>query len=513
MKYLLSILILFLYTTSNAQIQEKSLDTLIDSTLRAFDVPGIAVGITKDGKTVYSKGRGIRSLNNNLPVNDKTLFGIASNSKGFTCFALGILVDEKKINWDDKVRKYIPELKMYNPYVTEEITIKDLLTHRSGLGLGAGDLMFFPEGGNFTVQDIINNIQYLKPEGNFRTSYAYNNNMFIVAGEIIKRVSGLSWEEFIENRILKPVGMLSSTASYNRVKDNINIIDAHAPVNGKVVSITHDWNPIANAAGGIMSNITDMITWAEFLMNNGITKSGKRLISEKQLRELWSLQMPINISGSNPYNSNFNGYGLGWFLSDVKGHQQVTHTGGLIGTVTQFILIPDIKLGIVILTNQQSGAAFNTISNTIKDTYLGYENRNWLNYYKTRTDNFNKYSDSLKNIVYTKVNTLKSSENLPKAEQITGTYSDAWFGDINISQQGNGYRIFCKRSSRLKGDLLPYNYNTFIAKWDNRSYDADAYVVFQFDEKGIAQGLKIEPISPITDFSFDFQHLDPKRKK
>lgn len=505
-------LVLFISLDSSAQIKEKSLDSLVTATLKAFNVPGIAVGITKDGKTIYSKGHGVRSLKNNLSVDDKTLFGIASNSKGFTCFALAILADEGKLNWDDKVRKYIPEFTMYNPFVTDEFNIRDLVTHRSGLGLGAGDLMFFPEGGPLTVQDIINNIRYLNPESSFRSKYQYNNNMFIVAGEVIHRVSGLSWEEFIEQRILQPVGMRTSTASYNRVKNNKNIIDAHAPVNGKIEAIPHDWNATANAAGGIMSNIEDMLTWAKFLMNEGVTISGKRLISKKQLKELWSLQMPISIGSNNPYDSNFSGYGLGWFVSDVKGHLQVTHTGGLIGTVTQFILIPDMDLGIVVLTNQQSGAAFNAISNTIKDSYLGYNNRNWLQELKTRTDRFTAYSDSIKTAVYNQVDRMKASTTtLPSKEQIAGTYRDKWFGDINIIYLNNEYRITCKNSPRLKGDLQPYNYNTYIAKWDDRSYDADAFVIFEYDEKGKAQSIKIKPISPITDFSFDFEHLNPER--
>lgn len=518
MKYILHYCIvsflIVLSSVSSAQISEKSIDSLVTATLKAFDVPGIAVGIIKDDKIVYSKGQGVRSLKNNLPVTAQTLFGIASNSKGFTCFALAMLADEGKLKWDDKVRKYIPEFKMYNPFVTEEFTIKDLLTHRSGLGFGAGDLMFFPEGGAFTVQDIINNVQYLQPESSFRSTYAYNNNMYIIAGEIIHRVSGLTWEEFIEQRILKPVGMLTSTASYNRVKNNSNIIDAHAPVEGKVVAIPHDWNSIANAAGGIMSNIDDMLVWAKFLMNDGVTQSGKRLISKQQLKELWSLQMPIAVAANHPYNTKLNGYGLGWFVSDVNGYLQVTHTGGLIGTVTQFILLPEKKLGIVVLTNQQSGEAFNAISNTIKDSYLNNEKRNWLQELKFRTDRFNKHSDSLKMVVYAQVDKMKNATTLlPAKEQITGTYKDNWFGDIDINFIDNQYRITCKKSPRLTGTLLPYNYNTYIAKWDERSYDADAYVVFNYDEKGMAQELKIKPISPITDFSFDFEHLRPKKIK
>ena len=189
-----------------------------------------------------------------------------SNSKGFTCTALAILADEGKLNWDDKVTKFLPDFKMYDDYVTQELTIKDLVTHRAGLGLGQGDLMFFPEGGTMTTEQLLHNVRYLKPAHSFRNTMDYNNVMFIVAGEVIHKISGKTWAEFIEERIMKPVGMTASFGSYNRAKSVENKIDAHAPVNGKAVAVPHDWNETANAAGGILSNITDMTTWANFLM-------------------------------------------------------------------------------------------------------------------------------------------------------------------------------------------------------------------------------------------------------
>src|SRR5690606_37311583 len=217
----------------------------------------------------------------------------------------------------------------------------------------------------------------------FRTKLEYNNIMFIVAGEVLKRVSGKSWNEFIQQRILTPVGMINSAPDYNSASKE-NIIDAHAPVDGKIVSIPHDWNTVANPAGGIMSNIPDMLTWAKFLLAGGVTEKGERLISTSQLYEVWSLQMPRPVSPNNHYSTHFNGYGLGWYISDVKGYKQVMHTGGLLGTVTQFTLIPQLKLAIVVLTNQQSGAAFSAITNSIKDSYLGLENRRWVDMYSNR---------------------------------------------------------------------------------------------------------------------------------
>lgn len=515
MKLKLSLLFVLFSLLSFSQIEEKKLDELIQNTLKTFDVPGISVGIIKDGKTVYAKGFGVSSMNTKQKMDENTLVGIASNSKGFTATALAILVDEGKLNWDDKVTKFIPEFQMYDPYVSQQVTVNDLITHRAGLGLGQGDLMFFPEGGSLTVNDIVHNVRYLKPANSFRSTLDYNNIMFIVAGEVIHRISGLSWAEFIEQKILKPVGMTSSYGSYNRAKaaNASNIIEAHAPVDGKAIPVPHDWNETANAAGGIISNIKDMNTWAEFLMNGFTTKDGKKLVSDKQIQQLWNLQISTPVALKNSYDSNFGGYGLGWFLTDVKGHKQVYHTGGLIGTVTQFTLIPDMKLGIVVLTNQQSGAAFSTITNTVKDAYLGIADRNWLKTYADRMAKLNADYDKGKKEVFAKSETFKKDKNSQvKPEQIVGTYNDPWFGDIIISHDGKTFRIICKNSPRLKGELLPYSPNVMIAKWDDRSYDADAFINFSLDENGKATGTKMKPISDVTDFSFDFGDLDLKKK-
>lgn len=496
------------------QVDEARLDDLVRNTLKTFDVPGISVGVIKDGKIIYAKGHGVASFSTKKTMDANTLVGIASNSKGFTATALAILADEGKLDWDDKVTKYIPEFQMYDPYVTKEITIKDLITHRSGLGLGQGDLMFFPEGGTLTVKDIIHNVRYLKPEHSFRNKMDYNNIMFIVAGEVITRISGQSWAEFVEQRIMKPVGMYSSFGSYSRAAAATNKIDAHAPVDGRAIKVPHDWNETANAAGGIMSNITDMLKWADFLMNGFTTKEGKKLVSDRQIQQLWQIQQPIPVALKNPYDTNFYGYGMGWFISDVKGHRQVQHTGGLIGTVTQFTLIPDMELGIVVLTNQQSGAAFNTITNTIKDAYLGIPDRHWLKTYGERMAKTNAEYDKGKKEIFAASEKFKNEgKGLIKASQITGIYHDPWFGDVEISGREGSYRIASKTSPRLKGELLPYNASTFIAKWDDRSYDADAFVIFNFDEKGMGQSISIKPISEITDFSFDFEDLDLRRKK
>ncbi|HEX4372655.1 MAG TPA: serine hydrolase domain-containing protein, partial [Puia sp.] len=308
--FLFSIIVISVYAQP---LTSKQIDELAARSMKAFDVPGIAVAVIKDGKVIHSKGYGVRSLNTMQPVDENTLFGIASNSKAFTAAALGILVDEGKIKWDDKVRKYIPEFQLYVPWVTEEFTIRDLLTHRSGMGLGAGDLMFFPDSSDFTLKDILHNLQFLKPVSSFRTKYDYDNNLYIVAGEVVARVSGQSWDDFVEQRIMAPLGMTHSAGSFDRLKDKSNVIDGHAPVNGKVQVIARSSLAVGHSAGGINSSIADLSKWVILHLNDGKLADGKQLFSHDVHQEMWTPQTIIPIHNPGPYNTHFGAYGFGFF--------------------------------------------------------------------------------------------------------------------------------------------------------------------------------------------------------
>jgi CubicO group peptidase (beta-lactamase class C family) len=514
-----SILFILLLTISiaklNAQeITSTEIDSLVERTLRTFDVPGIAVAVVKDGKVIHAKGYGVRSLNTKQKVDENTLFGIASNSKAFTAAALGMLVDEGKLKWDDKVTDHIPEFRLYNPYVTEEFTIRDLLTHRSGLGLGAGDLMFWPDSNTFSRSDIIHNLRYLKPVSGFRTKYDYDNLLYIVAGEVVARVSGISWEDFIERRIMQPLGMTASAASYKRLKDRRNVTDPHAPVEGTVKVIRRDWSENANAAGGIYSNLTDMSKWVIMQMEKGKYGDGKQLFSAAVHEEMWTPQTIIPVRNAGAYNTHFSTYGLGWFISDVKGYKQVTHTGGLAGIVTQVTLIPELKLGIMVFTNQQSGAAFTAISNTIKDSYFGIKGKDWVKDMHERVVKFETSAKSSTAEIWAAIEAQqKKMKSKPDFSMITGTYQDKWFGDVVISEENGKLWFESKRSLLLNGEMFPYKGNTYIVKWADRSMEADAFVKFDLDNEGKGSAMKMEAISPLTDFSFDFQDLDFERLK
>ncbi|HUB60193.1 MAG TPA: serine hydrolase [Puia sp.] len=512
-----------------AGLTSEQIDSLAQRARRAFDVPGIAVCVIKDGKVIHSRGYGVRSLRTGEPVDENTLFGIASNSKAFTTAALGMLVDEGKLSWDDKVRKFIPEFKLFDPYVTEEFTVRDLLCHRSGLGLGAGDLMFFPDGSDFTIPDIIHNLQFLKPVTSFRSQYAYDNNLYIIAGQVVARASGMSWEDFIEKRILRPLGMSHSAATFDRLRDTSDVIDGHSRVDGKVQVIVRHRGQVDDAAGGIYSCISDLSKWVLLHLQHGkYGPDSVRLFSEAVWRERWAPQTILPVGGPGPYNTHFAAYGLGFGLQDVRGYKQISHTGGLEGMVTQITMIPELQLGIIVLTNAEEGGAFSAITNQIKDSYLGITGTDRVAEYaaarKAQLGRARRITDS----IWKEVDRVAGSGGSGGSGGLgdsgartgvagwsvyTGEYRDAWFGEVTIAVK-NGHLWFdSKRSPRLTGEMLPYKGNSFVVKWRDRSMDADAYVIFSLDERGIATGIKMKPVSPLTDFSYDFQDLDFHREK
>ncbi len=480
------------------EIPEEKVDKLVQNTLKAFNVPGIAVGIVHDGKVVLAKGYGIANIETGEKVNASTNFGIASNSKAFTTTAIAMLVDEGKVKWDDKVIRYIPEFKMYNDYVTQEFTICDLVTHRSGLGLGAGDLMVWPDGHDFTPDDIIRNIHFLKPVSDFRSKYDYDNLLYIIAGVVIERISGKTWTEFIQERILSPLQMNRSAPNWSLLKDKTNAIAPHVPIDGKLKVIERYKNPIFDAAAGIYSNVEDLSKWVQFQLNEGKSKEGLQLVSETEMKELSKPVTLMSVGTKPPYNTLFKAYGLGFQLQDVAGKLEVSHTGGLEGIVTQIVMYPQLNLGIIVLTNQQQGAAFMAVSNTIKDHYLGLPEKDWVKEYEELISKRVGEADKITEEVWQTVEQNKKS-NSPETKNLIGTYKDNWFGEITISENKGKLRFVSKRSPQLSGDMFYYKDNAYL--------HADAFVFVQMENEKV-KGLKMNPISPLTDFSYDFQDLD-----
>jgi CubicO group peptidase (beta-lactamase class C family) len=495
----------------SAPLDLAALDATVARTLQAFDVPGIAVAVVKDGQVVVAKGYGVRSLATKEPVDANTLFGIASNTKAFTTAALGLLVEEGKLRWDDKVTDYIPEFKMFDPYVTAEFTVRDLLTHRSGLGLGAGDLMQFPDSADFTVKDVIHSLRYFKPVSSFRSKFDYDNSLYIVAGEVVARVSGQPWASFVETRLMRPLGMSRSATLFARLPDPSNVIDGHGPVDGKVQVIRRDLSTLLGPAGGIYSSVADLSKWALMLL--GGPGAPASLLKPATLQELWTPQTILRVSPApSPYHTHFAAYGLGWFLRDVRGYKEVSHTGGEIGMVTEVKLLPELHLGVIVLTNQENGAAFTAISNTIEDYYLGVSGLDRVQEMVDRMRLRNAEADKTTAAAWQQVAAAqKAAPKRPSYGAYVGRYHDVWLGDVLVYQQGPQLWLRAVRAPRLVGQLMPYRGSTYAVRWKARSMNADAFAAFTLDEQGRAASIKMKPISPATDFSYDFQDLDLQR--
>ena len=496
-------------------VAPPGLDAFVDRVMKAFEVPGIGLAIVKDDAVVLAKGYGVRKMGEPAPVDGRTLFGIASNTKVFTAAALGLLVEEGKIRWDAPVIDYLPWFQMWDPYVTRELTIRDLLVHRSGLGLGAGDLLWWPPS-TYNRREIAGRLRYLRPATSFRSAYAYDNVLYLIAGEVIEAVSGQPWEDFVGGRILKKVGMTGSNLRHSEaVAAKGNVAATHAPVNGVVRPIAPFLSDNTNPAGGINSSAEDMARWVRVLLAEGALPDGQRLFSTATWRQLTTLVTPIPIGSGPPelaaIRPNFNGYGLGLGVRDYRGEKMLTHTGGLPGYLSRVAWLPGKKLGVVVLTNQESGEAFDAIVNHLVDHYLGAGGADWVEaYQKVRARQQGSFEETERKAQAAR--NASSTPSLPAASY-GGTYRDAWYGDVFVRENAGKLVMEFSRTPSLVGTLEHFQHDTFIVRWNDRELRADAYVTFTLRPNGTIDHAEMEAVSPLTDFSFDFQDLELRKIK
>ncbi len=491
----------------------KGVDATVQRTMRTFNVPGISLAIVKDGQVLLAKGYGVRKLGESTPVDDQTLFAIASNTKAFTATALGMLVEEGKVQWDAPVIRYLPAFRLSDPYVTAEITIRDLLVHRSGLGLGAGDLLWWPPT-DYSREEIVRRLQFLPLAKSFRSTYAYDNVLYTVAGQVIEAVSGQSWEDFISSRILTPVGMTHSLVRRSDILSAENVAAPHGEVDGALRIVKPFVNDNVGAAGAIISCAEDMAKWMIVQLDSGRLANREPLFKPTTTRQLWGFVTPRPIYNPPPelahLRANFLGYALGFELRDYRGFKLVSHTGGLPGYVSRLAMIPEKHLGVVVLTNQESGYAFNALVYDVLDRFLAAPSFDWVSAYAQRKakDDSSQLADEQKTI-NTRNTASKPSLTLTA---YAGTYSDAWYGDITISWEEDKLVMRFTHTPSLVADLEHWQYDTFVARWRDRELRADAYVTFTLTPEGTIDSAKMKAVSVATDFSFDFQDLLLKRK-
>lgn len=489
-------------------------DGLAGRVMKTFEVPGLSVAVVKDGQVVHARGYGVRRLGSDPAVDEHTLFPIASNSKAFTAAALGILADRGRLDWGDAVIDRLPGFRMSDPYVTREMTVRDLLVHRSGLGLGAGDLLFWPPT-TLSRKQLVRRLGRVPLKTSFRASYAYDNVLYPVAGQVIEAVSGKSWEDFVSGEILAKVGMKRSTVSNSDLARADNAAAPHADVGGEVRAIEPFFIDNANPAGGINSTAADMAKWQLVLLGGGQLADGSRLFSPKTAKRLWAYVTPMPIGDPDPAlretKPKFLGYALGFAVRDYRGEFMVSHTGGLPGFLSISAMLPEHKLGVVVLTNQESPAAFRALCFSILDHYIDAPKKDWVAAYRKADARRRKRIKEAE--AETAAGRAKDSRPSLPLKEYAGTYADRWYGDIVIAEKGGRLSIRFAHTPALRGKLEHWQHDTFVARWKNRELRADAFVTFALTPEGGIDSAKMKAVSPATDFSFDFHDLllEPKQ--
>jgi CubicO group peptidase (beta-lactamase class C family) len=487
------------------------LEADVNRTLKTFDVPGIAIAIVKDGKVIAARGFGVRKLGDPAPVDGKTLFEVASNSKAFTAATLSMLVDEGKLAWDDPVTKHLPGFQMHDSYVTGQMTVRDLLTHRSGLGLGAGDLLWWPTT-TFSTDEIVDRLRYVKPATSFRASYAYDNLLYIVAGKIIAAKTGKPWGEAIHERILAPLGMNTTTTSVADEAGNPDVASPHSKIDDRIAVVKP--MPVPNAVGavGINTSAEDIARWMMVLLDQGKLDSvGKpgRLFSEARSRDMWSMQTPIAIRDPKPAlaatRPNFSGYGLGFNLRDYHGMKLAQHGGALQGFYSTVVMVPEAKLGVAILTNAENSGSMQALQWRILDQYLNVPASDWIGLVSGVEQE--RHREELQKVG--KAATARAAASKPSLALAAydGEYEDPWYGKVTIRQEGKKHILTFTRTPDLTGELEHFQHDTFIVRWKERNFNADAYVTFALNPDGSIERIRMQPVSNETDFSYDFQDL------
>jgi CubicO group peptidase (beta-lactamase class C family) len=514
LRHLLALPLLALATPALAD-PPGGLDAKVEALRKASGAPGIAVAIVEHGKTTLAKGWGFRKLGDPAKVDADTIFQTGSTGKAFTAAALAILVDQGKIGWDDKVIDHMPWFRMYDPWVTREITIRDLLVHHSGLGLGAGDLLFVPRG-SLSRKETVKRLAYIKPATSFRSSYAYDNILYMVAGQLIEEVSGKSWEDFMTSEVLKRGGMSSATATYEARWATADRAFPHARIGGavrgdgpnSVLDEREELGRAAMPAGGLALSANDLAQWLKIQLGHGALPGGGRLFSETQAAEMWkgvTVQPVTPYPGSlAPLTPKFSTYALGWEVEDYKGARIISHGGGVFGSITHVILLPDQDVGIAVVVNSEDIALLRGVAHMLVDHYLGIPDQDWPKRFGEFMDT--RIAGGKAALAAGKAAPAKVGPSLP-LDRYAGTYRDAWYGDVAVTQSTDGLRIDFKTTPRMAGKLVHYQYDTFVTRFDDKAIEP-AYVTFALDADGKVARVTMKPESPIADFSYDYRDLD-----
>lgn len=463
------------------------LDQYIERAMKEWHVPGLAIAIVKDDSVVYAKGFGVREVGKPDRVDAHTLFAIGSNTKAFTSAAIGIMVDRKKMRWDDKVTHFLPDFQLYDPWVTREITISDVLSHRSGLGR-RGDMLWY--GSEYGRDEILRRVRFLKPNSSFRTQFGYQNMMFLAAGQALAKAAGRSWDDVIVSEIFQPLGMDESNTSTDSLRGRNDVATPHSIDGANAIPIP--WRNLDNAApaGSINSSVSDMTHWIRMQLDTGVY-AGKKIISARSLNTTHS---PQTIIPSPPDSlipsTHFSLYAMGWVLQDYLGRELVWHNGGIDGMLSEVRLVPEAKLGFVILTNADGHNINPAISYRVLDAYLGAPARDWSAIGLAQQ----KKAEAMQAKAELEAEAARARDSKPSLalERYAGTYADSMYGNATVKVE-NG-KLVLRYGPTFEGDLEHWQYDTFRAIWRNPRL-GKSFITFALDARGRVSDMDVEGLA------------------
>ena len=455
----------------------NGLDAYITRAVAEWRIPGLAIAIVKDDSVVFAKGYGVRELGKPGAIDAGTRFAIGSTTKAMTAVALGMLVDEKKVRWDEPVITYLPGFRVGDPYVTRELTVRDLLTHRGGLG-NADQLW---ASADYPAEEIMRRVATLAPAYSLRSRFIYQNIMYAVAGDVIAAASGMPWAQFLRTRIFEPLGMKATEATLAALDGQSNIATPHGEIADTIRPITNRPVDAVGPAGSVWSSVGDMAKWARFILDSGRV-GGKRLLSEATFRELLSPQViaPREIYSTMPLvRPHFFTYGLGWFLHDYQGEAVAMHTGSIDGMSALIGLIPDRRLGVYVLANLDHAELRHALMYRVFDMYSGNAPRDWSKELLALYSGLERQADSARrDQIQRRVADTRPSLPL---DRYAGTYTSQTYGNAVVSVRNDALHFAFGRGR--VGALTHWHYDTFQAKWDDVRMDP-SFVVFAPDGAG-----------------------------
>lgn len=479
--------------------QDTGFDRVVDAVVAYYHLPGLAVGVIDHGKVVYT--REVGTLASGKPIDADTLFLIASNSKAMTSTLLARLVQQGKLRWDDPVTKYLPAFRMHDQWVTTNFQVGDLLTHHSGLPEGAGDLMLWPTPNDFTPQDVIHGLRYLKPAYSFRAGYAYDNTLYIVAGQVAAAAGGAPYPTLMRREVFDPLGMTRcQIGTWNR--DEVgNVADPHIFENGRFVAIPAHGAIVhattMEAAGGVRCSLHDMLTWA----GNWLVPTPRQLewLSPQQRHAEWTPYNPMPISKRRREwdGTLFWGYGYGWRIGDVDGEMTVSHTGTLEGMYSAMTLLPFKKSGFVILINAEADNARSVLIEMLTKHFTAPDKARSVRSYADEL----KRDDEQRRISRVPDTSSRKPATPAELKSVLGTWRDPWFGEVHLCAKGNAVQFASVRSPTLVGEVMRVG-DKYLVHWAHG--DAEAWLRFPQQAGGTLHMAKVDPDA---DFSYDYEDL------